>query len=347
MSQELTVEGVDLPALEKWMDENGLGSGALSSVHQLSGGTQNILVRFDRSGKSYVLRRPPIHLRDNSNKTMQREATILKALTGSKVPHPGFIAACHDETVLGACFYLMEPVDGFNPVEGLPPLHAGDAAIRHRMGLALVDAIAQLSKVDFDAAGLGGFGRLDNWIERQVGRWSAQLDSYAKFDAWPGAGSMPQVGVIAKWLDVNRPRNFTPGIIHGDFHLANVMYRQDSGELAALVDWELSTLGDPMLDLGWLVATWPGSSPAEAANANVQPWDGFPTAQGLIDRYADQTGRDMSEFDWYAVLGCYKLGIILEGTHARACAGKAPKAIGDKLHGHALGLFDRAMTRLK
>ena len=130
-------------------------------------------------------------------------------------------------------------------------------------------------------------------------------------------------------------------MIHGDYHLANVLYRFDGPELAAIVDWELTTIGDPLLDLGWLLATWPEGG--EAGNVSVTPWDGFPTADELVERYAGQTDRDLTHMRWYGVLACYKLGIILEGTHARAAAGKAEQATGEALHNQTLGLFRRAL----
>ncbi len=335
--------GVDLAAVAAWMDGQGLGSGPLEDAVLLAGGTQNILLKFSRSGRPYVLRRPPPHLRANSNETMRREARVLAAIAGTDVPHPGLIAACGDETVIGAAFYLMEPIDGFNPTTGLPPLHAGSEAIRHRMGLSLVEGIAALGALDYRALGLEGFGKPDNYLERQVARWKAQLDSYAEFDGWTGPAEIPGVDKVAAWLDAHRPSSFQPGIIHGDYHLANVMYRHDSGDLAAIVDWELTTIGDPLLDLGWLMATWPeGETPAPGA-VGVQPWTGFPTADELVEHYRPRTTRDLSTLDWYAVLACYKLGIILEGTHARACAGRAPKATGDRLHATTLGLFQRAL----
>ena len=335
--------GVDLAAVAAWMDGQGLGSGPLEDAVLLAGGTQNILLKFSRSGRSYVLRRPPPHLRANSNETMRREARVLAAIAGTDVPHPGLIAACGDETVIGAAFYLMEPIDGFNPTTGLPRLHAGSEAIRHRMGLSLVEGIAALGALDYRALGLEGFGKPDNYLERQVARWKAQLDSYAEFDGWSGPAEIPGVDRVAAWLDAHRPATFQPGIIHGDYHLANVMYRHDSGDLAAIVDWELTTIGDPLLDLGWLMATWPeGETPAPGA-VGVQPWTGFPTADELVEHYRPRTTRDLSTLDWYAVLACYKLGIILEGTHARACAGRAPKATGDRLHATTLGLFQRAL----
>ncbi len=335
--------GVDMAAVAAWMDGQGLGSGPLEDAVLLAGGTQNILLKFSRSGRSYVLRRPPPHLRANSNETMRREARVLAAIAGTDVPHPGLIAACGDETVIGAAFYLMEPIDGFNPTTGLPPLHAGSEAIRHRMGLSLVEGIAALGALDYRALGLEGFGKPDNYLERQVARWKAQLDSYAEFEGWTGPAEIPGVDKVAAWLDAHRPSSFQPGIIHGDYHLANVMYRHDSGELAAIVDWELTTIGDPLLDLGWLMATWPeGETPAPGA-VGVQPWTGFPTADELVEHYRPRTTRDLSTLDWYAVLACYKLGIILEGTHARACAGRAPKATGDRLHATTIGLFQRAL----
>ena len=121
---------VDLAVLETWMDGQGLGSGSVERAQALAGGTQNLLLKFERAGRAYVLRRPPRHLRDNSSETMRREARMLAALAGSDVPHPGLIAACPDETVIGAAFYLMEPIDGFNPTTGLPPFHAGDPPTR-------------------------------------------------------------------------------------------------------------------------------------------------------------------------------------------------------------------------
>lgn len=333
---------VDLDTLARWMDGQGLGRGPLEGVTLLGGGTQNILLRFARDGRTYVLRRPPPHLRKNSNETMRREARMLAAIADTDVPHPRLIAACPEEDVIGASFYLMEPIDGFNPTVGLPALHASDPAIRRRMGFSLVEGIAKLGAVDYEKAGLAGFGKVDNYLERQVARWQAQLESYREFPSWPGPEGIPGVAKVAKWLEDNRPENFIPGIIHGDYHLANVMYRHDAPELAAIVDWELTTIGDPLLDLGWLLATWPQEG-ASAGAVGVQPWDGFPTADELVEHYRPLTARDMSHIEWYGVLACYKLGIILEGTHARACEGKAPKETGDKLHASTIGLFERAL----
>ncbi|MBU6268436.1 MAG: phosphotransferase family protein [Sphingomonadales bacterium] len=332
--------GVSIKALTDWMDGQALGTGAIEAVRALAGGTQNVLLRFTRDGADYVLRRPPLHPRSNSNETMRREARVLRALAQTDVPHPRLIAACDDEAVLGAAFYLMAPVEGFNPVGQLPEPHASSPAMRHAMGLALVDGIAALGRVDHEAVGLADFGKPDRFLERQVSRWSGQLASYAEMPGWPGPGALPDVGKIGAWLDANRPDAFMPGIMHGDYHLANVMYRNDGPELAAIVDWELATIGDPLLDLGWVLATWPDGD--GASTVSVTPWEGFPSAAELVARYAAGSSRDCGAIEWYHALACYKLGILLEGTYARACAGKAPIETGEKLHGRAVVLLERA-----
>jgi len=209
------VEGVDLGILEAWMDDQGLPAGEIGVVDRLTGGTQNILLRFERGGRHYVLRRPPIHKRANSDETMRREARVLGALKGTDVPHPGLIAACPDEAILGAAFFLMEPVDGFNATAGLPELHAGDADIRRGMGFAMAEGIASLGAVDYLAVGLEGFGRPEGFLERQVSRWQHQLESYSEMEGYPGP-EIPGVDRIAVWLNANRPARFEPGILHGD-----------------------------------------------------------------------------------------------------------------------------------
>jgi len=334
---------VDLDRLSAWMDDRGLAGGPIEEAARPPGGTQNILLKFRRGDRWFMLRRPPLKAHFNGSETMRREARVLGALADTAVPHPRLIAAEPAEDILGAAFYLMEPIEGFNPTVGLPPLHAGDPKVRHDMGLSLVDGIAALGAVDHVAVGLADFGRAEGFLERQVGRWKKQLESYNEYEGWAGPGEIEGIDAVGAWLDAHRPQTFKPGIIHGDYHLANVMYRFDGPELAAIVDWELTTVGDPLLDLGWLLATWPESDAIEAGTVSVKPWDGFPTADELVDRYAGQTDRDLSAIHWYGVLACYKLGIILEGTHARAAAGKAEVSTGLALHNQTLGLFRRAM----
>jgi aminoglycoside phosphotransferase (APT) family kinase protein len=326
------------------MDSAGLGEGPLTDLELIAGGTQNVLLRFTRDSRAYVLRRPPLHKRKNSDDTMRREARVLGALSGTDVPHPGLIAACPDESVLGAAFYLMEPVDGFNPTLGLPEPYASDPAVQGQMGLAMADAIAALGRVDHEAAGLADLGRADGWLERQVERWQSQLASYSDQEGY-GGPDIPGVDEVARWLDAHRPTRWRPGLIHGDFHLANVLFHPTEPRLAAIVDWELATVGDPLLDLGHLLATWPGGDEGDRRPSTVAiDAPGLTSVDEIVDRYAAGSDRDLDGLPWYRVLACYRLGIILEGTHARAAAGRAPKEIGDLLHAMTLGLFEQAVA---
>lgn len=332
---------VDEKQLVAWMDTRGLGTGPLQNVQPLQGGTQNLLLRFTRGDQEFVLRRPPQTPYQDGNATMLREARVLAALAATDVPHPGLIAMCEDATVLGSVFYLMEPVDGFNATVSMPALHASDPDVRRQMGYAMVDGALALAAVDHAAAGLAFRGDPATYFDRQIARWHAQLESYAKYGGWPGAAGLGGVAAIARWLGNNQPREFRPGIIHGDYHLANVLYDFHSPRIAAIVDWELSTIGDPLLDLGWLIATWPDEN-GEGGTSRIVPWDGFPTVRELIERYQQRSARDLSNITWYGVLACYKLGIILEGTYARACNGEASWQTGEELHASAVRLIERA-----
>ncbi len=335
---KIEIPGVDLTVLSRWMDQRGLPYGSIVDPTLIAGGTQNILLHFGRGGRSYVLRRPPLHKRKNSDETMRREARVLAALSGSEVPHPALIASEPDPDVLGAAFYLMEPVDGFNPTLGLPEPFDHDRAWQRDMGLSMADAIASLAHVDHDAVGLGDLSRFDGWAERQVGRWRAQLDGYSELPGYDGP-ELPGIDDIGNWLDGHRPSDVRAGLMHGDFHFANVLIRHDRPQLAAMVDWELVTIGDPLLDLGHLLATWPDQR-AAAVSLDAP---GLPTVDEVIGRYAAQTTRPLDDLQWYRVLACYRLGLILEGTHARARAGLAPKDVGDRLHATTVALLEQAL----
>ena len=329
----------DLKDVAEWMSQQGLGDGPLEDVSKISGGTQNIMVRFTRSGRPYVLRRGPKHLRPRSNVVIMRETQVLAALAGTDVPHPHLIASCADPGVLGdAVFYLMEPIDGFNAGEGLPELHSGDPAVRFQMGLSMADALAKLGAVDYVAVGLGDFGKPTGFLERQVPRWLSELESYQEFENYSGP-DIPGVHDVASWLEKGQPSAWTPGIMHGDYHAANVMFSRTGPEVVAIVDWEMCTIGDPLLDLGWLLATWGQSA---AFGGTLFEKGGLADTDDLVERYARNTTRDLSHITWYTVLACFKLGIVLEGTLARACAGKAPKEIGELLHTATVQLFEQA-----
>lgn len=334
--------GVDLDAVAGWLDAQGLGSGPLTDVRPLGGGTQNVMVRLRRGDLDLVLRRGPRHLRPRSNDALRREIRVLAALAGTSVPHPRLVAACLDPEVLdGAVFYLMEPVNGFNPALELPEPYAGDAALRHRAGLAVAAALADYAAVDHEAAGLDDLGRPVGFLERQVARWRAELASYDALEGYPGP-DLPGVERLGDWLEANRPAEWTPGLIHGDYHLANVMLTPTSGEVAAVVDLEMATVGDPLLDLGALLATWPRGDEVEVVDASIGRAGGLPTRDELVRHYAERSTRDLRAVDWYVAMACFKLGIVLEGTYARSLAGLAPRRTGEQLHAATLVLLRRA-----
>lgn len=334
---------IALARLAAWMQGEGLGRGEITAPQLLAGGTQNLIVRFQFGGRDFVLRKAAPTAYANGNETMRREARVLAALAATAVPHARLIAACATDDVLGGAFYLMEPVEGFNVGNGMPGLHANSPALRHAMGLSMVDGLAALRGVDPVAVGLADFGRTEGFLERQVERWRSQLHSYARYAGWPGSAALPEVDALGDWLQQHRPRAFQPGLQHGDFHLKNVLFRPDGPGLAAIIDWELSTLGDPMIDLGWLLATWRDAGEEDHGSPIViEPWAGFPSAAELVAHYAQRTGADVAQVPWYRAFAAYKLALLLEGSHARACAGQADAELGRRFHTNARKLLLRA-----
>lgn len=338
---------VDFARLGAWMDGQCLSEGEFQHVGALGGGTQNVMLKFSRGGRDYVLRRGPRHLRSASNQVIGREARLLTALDGTGVPAPRVIAACADESVIGAVFYLMEPVVGFNPASELPTLHAENSAVRHGMGLAAVEAIARLGAVDHVALGLADYGHPEGFLERQVPRWRKELESYGSNPGYPGL-KIAAVDAVSDWLQRNQPSQWRPGVMHGDCHLANIMFGYHSPQVAALVDWEMSTIGDPLLDLGWQIATRPEPG---TFTAHIVPQlgklGGLPSEQEMIAHYRRFSDRDLGHITWYTVLACFKLGIVLEGTYARACAGTAAQQVGDLLHAITMELFGKASALIE
>lgn len=334
-------EGFDIARLQAWMDAHGLPGGEVTGLRILTGGTQNILLRFDRAGRGYVLRQPPPFSIAGAGRTVLREAQAIGALARTDVPHARLVATCADAAVTGGPFFIMEEIEGFNAGVGMPALHAASPGIRNRMGFAVVDALAAIRAVDYVAVGLADFGKPEGFLERQVDRWRSQLEGYAQFEGWPGPAGLPAVDPIRKWLDANLPPSFKPGLMHGDFHLKNLLFHNDGPEVAAVIDWELATIGDPLVDLGWLLATWPGPN-GDYTSFIIEPWDGFPSGEEIVHYYGSVTGQALDHVLWYQVFACYKLALIIEGTFARACAGKADMAVGERLHGNARRLLARA-----
>lgn len=333
--------------LENWLKAEGIAFGPVGHFAPLAGGTQNKLVRFQAGDGVFVLRCPSANARPGAEDTIRREAKVLEALRGTVVPHAGFRGYCADRSVLGVAFLLTDAVRGFNATVKMPPFPRENPAGRHAMGLAMIDGIVALAGVDHKAQGLEDFGRLEGFVDRQVPRWARQLASYADYEGWPGPTGLQGIEMLGKWLDGHRPEKWQGGLMHGDYHIGNVLFDAADGSLAAILDWELATLGDPLLDLGRLLAAWPDPDGEGPLSLKVEPWTGFPERDELIARYAAGTGRAMDTLLWYEVLACYKLATILEGTHARARAGLVDAGVGKRLHNSARRLIARGIAWLE
>jgi len=331
-----TLTDHDRDVVQDWIRGQGLGE-QLTDVEPLTGGTQNIVVRLRIDGRPAVLRRPPLHPRPTSDKTMQREIAVLRTLAGTSVPHPAFIAGCEDPAVLGVVFYLMAEVDGFNPGEELSPAYAADASLRHDVGLSYAASLAQLGNVAWEGSPLAAIRKPGSFVARQVPQFVGLLQSYRHEHYDPE--SLAGVGQLATWLADNRPPDGDPGIMHGDCHLNNVMLRHDWPQLAAFVDWEMCTIGDPLLDLGWMMVCWPTAPNAIVVGAALAEAGGLAGRDELLDAYLAAGGRPAEHLDWYIAMACFKLGIVIEGTWSRFLAGLADREAGEKLHASATELI--------
>jgi aminoglycoside phosphotransferase (APT) family kinase protein len=191
--------------------------------------------------------------------------------------------------------------------------------------------------VDHVAVGLGDIGRPEGFLARQVPRWLDHLASYGC--ATP---TLPHVDELARWLTAHQPPDSRPGIVHGDYHLNNVLLARDTPRVAAVVDWEMCTVGDPLLDLGWLLITWPDGSGNPVAGGPLAALGGLPGPDELVAHYAARSDRDLSAVGWYSALAGFKFAVVIEGTHARALAGQADPEVGLRLHQAAVAALDRA-----
>jgi len=334
---------VDPERLGKWLQDVSVpGDGPIESITPLPGGAQNLLFRLRRTdGTELVLRRPGRHLRDDTASAFLRESRVLTALAGTPVPHPHLYASCSDDTVIGAPFSILEKIDGFTPRGPLPGSYGTDPGWRRALAFDMVAGAAKLAAVDPDAVGLGDLSRTGGWLERQVPRYLKMLESYRASPDYRETES-PLVGVVAEWLDAHRPPTSPVGIVHGDLQFANVMFHHHFPALAAIVDWEMASLGDPLLDVAWILTAWREEGDPPGSEPQLQPWDGMPSRAKLVAHYAELTGRDVSHFRWFQVLACFRLAALLEGGYVRALNGKMDRTVGDSLHAYAQWLWAKA-----
>jgi aminoglycoside phosphotransferase (APT) family kinase protein len=263
-----------------------------------------------------ILRRPPTGAVLATAHDMVREHRVISALGPTAVPVPRTLHLCTDPAVLGAPFYVMERVVGVHVVGELPPGYADEPEQRTAIGNALIDVLADLHSVDHDAVGLSDFGRPEGFLARQVRRWTKQWDATRDRDR-------PGLDALAARLAETVPTTQRSGITHGDYRLDNCLLDPGTpGRIRAVLDWEMSTLGDPLTDLGMMFVYWPEAGEERASTMSpVTTLPGFPTRREIADRYARRTGADLSDLNWYVGFAFFKFAAIIAGIVARSAAG--------------------------
>jgi aminoglycoside phosphotransferase (APT) family kinase protein len=318
----LSLPGLDLPAVLGWLAKNAPGViGETATARLIAGGRSNLTYLLDDGEQQIVLRRPPLgHVLATAH-DMAREHRIIGALAGSAVPVPVALALCPDTSVNGAPFYAMSFVDGVVVRASLTGL---DGAARHQLAATMMGVLADLHEVDVEAAGLADFGRPEGFMGRQLNRWSKQLDSSRSRE-------LPGIEQLRDELATRVPAGAGSGIVHGDYRLDNLVVAPPSApdalSVRAVLDWEMATLGDPLSDLGLLLAYWDVMSELDSAVVvNVGASQGFPDGATLTGWYQDRRDVDLTPLPWYKAFGLFKLAVILEGIHYRYQLGQT---VGD------------------
>lgn len=298
-----------------WLVQNIDGVKAPFTFAMIAGGHSNLTFAvIDANGRRLVLRRPPLGHRLASAHDMAREFRLISAMNATNVPVPRALGLCTDESVNELPFYVMDFVDGhiIRDIEAAGNLLT--PAARRRAGESLVDNMVLLHAVDPDEVGLGDLARKDAYIERQLKRW------YANFKAQQ-TRDLPGMDLIHDELSKRIPPQHETTIVHGDYRLDNCMLNDD-GDVVAVLDWEICTLGDPLADIGMLMVYWNGPGDDTSAWSNPTcTLEGFLGRSALAARYGEKSGRDMTHFDFYVTYGYWKLGCIIEGVYARYLGG--------------------------
>ena len=314
-------EGLDLDAVVPWLRERGLIGGGDVEASRLAGGLSNVTYLVTQGETSLVIRRPPLgHVMPTAH-DMGREFTVLSGMArgGFRAPKP--LAFCDDESVNGARFLVMEYVPGriLSSDAAAEGLSAQDAGV---LSAELMDTVAELHNVDAAAVGLGEFGKPEGFLARQVGRWRQQWELSKTRD-------LPEIESLATWLDervATIPVGAPWSVVHGDYRLDNCIVDPVDPRVRAVLDWEMSTLGDPISDLAVMLVYWTDADDtlrsAVPVAQHITDRPGFWTRSQLVDRYAEYTGRSLDHLDFCSALACFKLAVIMESILARSLQGQ-------------------------
>ncbi|MGW9477929.1 phosphotransferase family protein [Saccharomonospora azurea] len=330
--------GLDLARLRSRLDADrpGLVTGPLSA-RLIEGGRSNLTYVVDDGARTWVVRRPPLgHVLPTAH-DMVREHTVISALGSTAVPVPPTVLLCTDDAVLGAPFYVMDFVEG-TPYRRRDQLDALGADRTRRIAEAMIDTLARLHAVDHTEVGLTDFGRPEGYLERQLRRWGKQLDASRSRD-------IPGIDTLRERLSARLPSSPAPTIVHGDYRLDNLLV-DDTDRVTAVLDWEMSTLGDPLTDIALLVAYTEGEALGDEISS-VATAPGFPPVRDLVARYTATSGRDTSAMGWYLGFAFFKLAVILEGIHFRHTQGKTVGEGFDRIGASVAPLVARGNATLE
>jgi aminoglycoside phosphotransferase (APT) family kinase protein len=299
----------------------------------ISGGKSNLTFELRSAAGDLILRRPPVGELLPSAHDMAREARVQRALVTTRVPVASIVYVEPSAQTLETPFYVMEKVQGHVIREAMPPGYAETPEDRRKIADALVDTLVELHGIEPASVGLGDFGRPEGFLARQVRRWKGQSEAI-------GLRSVPELDALAAALEANLPASPPPAIVHGDFRLDNcLMDSADPGRVAAALDWELSTIGDPLADLGLLLFYWrQNGEPAIPLVPTVTSLQGFPPRSYLLARYAERTGIDVSTVPFYEAFARFKFAVIIQGVTERSARGM--------MAGQDFGNFDAEVVRL-
>ncbi|MDN5750151.1 MAG: phosphotransferase family protein [Pseudonocardia sp.] len=332
------VPGADPAAVGPWLaDRLDDSRWQTCTLRPIGGGRSNLTYRVDSAAGAVVLRRPPVGEVAATAHDMGRERRVIAGLAGTAVPVPRVLAWSEEGPPVDAPCFVMELVDGVVPLGELPPGWATTEEERGRAGQALVDVLVALHGVDPGSVGLGDFGRPDGFMARQVRRWGTQWEAARATGGAADPGTAAALTGLAQTLAGSVPQTQRHTIVHGDYRIDNCLFdADDPGRIRAVLDWELSTLGDPMADLGLLLVYWPEADEHpvwRAAQHLASPTrlPGFPRRAEVARAYAAGSGLDLAPLPWYVAFGAFKLAVVLAGILSRVHSGMVPASMAEGL----------------